>query len=139
MSELENSKITLFTHEDVEDDDVIDEDDEFRIRHSHLYEQFDPDQKMFGVQITESNYDSNNYNYSESSHTQGGAPPGGSSSLGAILHQLGNGSFVGSNRGGATTQGRESVTTPFIYDENSLLNLSNTPSAMRTSKVVGRK
>jgi hypothetical protein len=35
--------------------------------------------------------------------------------------------------------GRDSVNTPFNYDENSLMNLSNTPSMVRTSKLTRKQ
>ena len=86
--ELNNSKISLFTHEEEEPKHKVYNDDEL-------------DQKLqLGVQlITESNYDSNNYNYSESefNHQNGG----GTNSIGAILQCFGNGSFVGSNKNNA--------------------------------------
>lgn len=45
--------------------------------------------------VTDSNYESNNFNYSESNE---GNIQNGSSSLGAILQNIGSGSFVGSNK-----------------------------------------
>jgi hypothetical protein len=128
--DLDNSKITLFTHEGGDENDY-----KYKRNSDEL------EQKMQlgggGILITESNYDSNNYQYSESEFNQ----QHGSSSIGAILQCFGNGSFIGSskNNGGAFGQGRDSVTTPFAYDENSLMNLSNTPSMMRTSRLTRKQ
>ena len=95
------------------------------------------------VQNTESNND--DFNYSESNYQYIA-----SSSLGAIIQgSQGGGSFIGSttNMGGGivipnlntrssnphrayqNASGRESA-TPFNYDENSLMNLSNTPTSV---------
>ena len=90
------------------------------------------------VMTTESNYESNIYNYSES-----GNHFNASSSLGAIIQGTGNGSFIGLqnyNRSRGTTLrslnpngSKESTKSPFNCDENSLMNLSNTPSMIRNS------
>lgn len=65
------------------------------------------------------------------------------SSIGSIMQNFYNGSFV--SGGGNTIKNanyqmsRDSVNTPFMYDENSLMNLSNTPSMIRTSKLTRKQ
>jgi hypothetical protein len=54
------------------------------------------------------------------------------------MYGFDKGSFVGSNfsSGQNAVPGRESNPTPFNYDENSLMNLSNSPSMYRSSNLT---
>ncbi|CDW72942.1 UNKNOWN [Stylonychia lemnae] len=129
--ELDTSKISLFT-------------DENQMMTQHQQPQYiieNLDQNLMileTVQMTDSNND--DFNYSESNYQNIA-----SSSLGAIIQGMNSGSFIGFNNPNSNsnhhynnnsrssgarnlTSGRDSA-TPFNYDENSLMNLSQTPTS----------